>query len=226
MTPYTAADAEADLRAALEAGDLDRITAASAAVDRLDEPRPVVSLHDAALWYVSKGLPVFPLRPGTKGTHAKCVECSTEPKCFDPSRCGHDLCHGLKDASTDPADINRWWDQDPRRNIGLATGHGFDAVDIDGPLGIRFQLDRWDDTFAKIHADALAKVSTPRPGGMHIWVPPTGDGNSQNDMPGVDYRGIGGYVVAPPSVIAPGGKDYPGVYRFLGTPDLDLPKAG
>jgi hypothetical protein len=49
---------------------------------------------------------------------------------------------------------------------------------------------------------------------MHIYVPAQGDGNSAHLFEGIDYRGAGGYVVAPPSV------NEQGAYRFLGTPGL------
>jgi hypothetical protein len=44
-------------------------------------------------------------------------------------------------------------------------------------------------------------VSTPRPGGVHRYIRATGYGNAAGFAPGMDLRGRGGYVVAPPSVI-------------------------
>lgn len=204
MTPYSMEAAEAELRAALDSGDLARINVAAAEVDALDEAirrqKPSVTLHQAALWYVDMGLRVFPLGQGSKIP-------------FKGSR-------GCLDATNDAGRINDWWTATPDANIGLATGHLVDVVDIDGPGGQKSRAQHWDQIFAAIEADQVAKVSTPRPGGMHIWVPATGEGNSTNIVPSVDYRGLGGYVVAPPSVIAPGGKDHPGTYRFLGEPRL------
>lgn len=205
MKPQTSADAEADLRAAIDDGDQARIEQAGAAVDHLDT-RPTPSLHSAALWYAEHGLPVFPLSPGSK---------------IPLKGSG-----GCKDATTDPAMVNQWWTGNPRLNIGLATGVLVDAVDIDGPAGQQSRAQHWDDIFARIDGDALAKVLTPRRGGMHLYVPTTGDGNAAGIVPGVDYRGAGGYVVAPPSVIVENGKDHPGTYRFLGTPRLAELKVG
>ena len=62
--------------------------------------------------------------------------------CRDPS-CGqvakHPLGslvpHGLKEATTNRARVLAWWTQQPQANIGLATGHRFDVLDVDGPTG-------------------------------------------------------------------------------------------
>jgi hypothetical protein len=199
MTPEEA------LRTALDSGDPDRIEAAIKAVDADDVRKEPPTLHASALWYASVGLRVFPLTPGTKIP-------------FKGSA-------GFKDASTNPDIINGWWDHTPDSNIGIATGHLVDVVDIDGPLGQKSRAEHWDAVFAKIDDDSLGKVLTPRPGGMHIFVPATGEGNSRAIVPGVDYRGLGGYVVAPPSVITPEAAQqydnhHPGTYRFLGTPRL------
>ncbi len=194
MTPLTAHDAEQALRSALDNGDVTSIDAAAQLVDTLDTPKPVATLHQAALWYASQGLKVFPLSPGSKIPHKG-------------SR-------GCKDASNDPEVVDAWWSVNPDSNIGLATGHLVDVVDIDGYEGQQSRAARWDDIFAAIERDAVAKVITPRPGGMHIYVPATGDGNGARLFPGVDYRGVGGYVVAPPSI------NEQGTYTFVGVPDL------
>ncbi|WP_292605925.1 bifunctional DNA primase/polymerase [Nocardioides sp. REDSEA-S30_B4] len=198
MTPHTPEEAEQALRDAIDSGDPARIAAAEADVERLDNPKPLVPLMSSALWYASHDIPVFRLLAGRKHP-------------FPGS-------HGLKDATTDLDQIRAWWSRTPEANIGLATGHKFDVVDIDGPLGQKSRAEHWDSVFATIDASQIAKVLTPRPGGMHIYVPATGDGNGAGIAPGVDYRGQGGYVVAPPSVIPAGSKDHPGRYRFLGTP--------
>jgi hypothetical protein len=160
-----------------------------------DEPREMPSLHSSALWYASVGLRVFPLQPGTK----------------IPMRGSR----GFKDATTDTDRINAWWTATPEANIGLATGHLVDVVDIDGAPGQKSRAEMWESTFERIDADSVAKTLTPRPGGMHIFVPSTGDRNGADIAPGVDYRGLGGYVVVPPS------RTDVGTYRFLGTPRFD-----
>jgi hypothetical protein len=43
--------------------------------------------------------------------------------------------HGVKDATCNPARILAWWTRHPQANIGLACGHRFDVLDVDGPAG-------------------------------------------------------------------------------------------
>jgi hypothetical protein len=220
-------DLDKQVLAAIEAGDVDAVDKLGQLMDELRPPEPKASLLQAALWYASVGLPVFPLgvggklplfpSPHPKGSKER-LECKGE--------CGK-LGHGCNDALTDAETIRAWWTSTPYANVGIATGHRFDVVDIDGPEGHKNRSDNWDDIFAKIDADAVGKVLTPRPGGMHIYVPATGDGNSTNvaGLHKIDYRGVGGYVVAPPSVISESfakvrGCDA-GPYRWLGTPRLD-----
>ena len=181
-------------QAALDAGDYDTLQRIADDLDGHPKPRPL--LHQSALWYAEQGQPVFPLAPGTKIP-------------FKGSR-------GCLDATTDANQINAWWLATPDANIGLATGHLVDVVDIDGTNGQRSRLAHWcsqckDDTaicdhagpgtwFVTIERAHIGKVRTPR--GMHIYVAAQGDGNKADvfgSRSGVDYRGVGGYVVAPPS---------------------------
>lgn len=168
-----------------------------------DTPKATPSLLASALWYGEQGLRVFPLSPGSKIPYAGS--------------------NGCLDASSNADVIRGWWEYSPDANIGIATGHLVDVVDIDGPAGQQSRAQHWEDTFARIDEINVAKVLTPRPGGMHIYVPAQGDGNSAGIVPGVDYRGAGGYVLAPPSVLIEGlckPSDTPGTYRFLGTPNF------
>lgn len=188
MQPYSLQDAETDLRTAIDQGDADAIAALEPIIDQLDT-HAKVSLEEAALWYAEQGLHIFPLSPGSKipfkGTG------------------------GFRDATTDPEMIRAWWSGgNPRANIGIATGHLVDVIDIDGPAGQQSRVANWDMLTA---IPALGKVTTPRAGGMHIYVPASGRGNKAGLLPGIDYRGLGGYVVAPPSV------NDQGQYTWLGT---------
>lgn len=195
-----------------------------------------MQLGSSALWYAEQGIPVFPLKPGAK------TPATT---------------HGVLDATTDQARIRAWWTAQPRANIGLATGFRFDAYDIDGPEGQASRAAYWCEDpacraegsrvpspppwwtpecdhpgiFNAVERVQLAKVLTPRPGGMHLWVPPGDgmDGNTAGILPGIDYRGRGGYVVAPPSEIselwARTNDAHAGSYSFLGVPRLAQPAA-
>src|SRR4029453_2642923 len=43
--------------------------------------------------------------------------------------------HGVTDATCNRARILAWWTRHPQANIGLACGHAFDVLDVDGPAG-------------------------------------------------------------------------------------------
>ena len=135
----------------------------------------------AALNYARLGIPVFPLPPGSK-----------QP--YPGSR-------GFKDATTDVDQIKAWWTRAPESNIGIATGRMVDVIDLDGPQGV----ESWQ---AVSGTPVVGVVSTPRPGGRHLYVMATGKVCATGLFPGVDFRGTGGYVVAPPSTYD-GDADHP-----------------
>lgn len=139
----------------------------------------MTSLLGAALWYASKGHPCFPCKAGEKVPATRT---------------------GFKEATTDPDQIRKWWTQNPAYNIGLPTGQAFDAIDIDLPGWEVVDEATINDLCP---GDWIGLVSTPR-GGLHIYVPPTGAGNTVGMLPGIDFRGRSGYVLAPPSVTKDG----------------------
>jgi hypothetical protein len=171
-------DLEAQLQQALVAEQWPEYNRLAALMDAQDEQRharlATVTLAASALWYAEQGLPVFMLQPRTKIPYPR-------------SR-------GFKDASTDPDTIRSWWRFAPDANIGIATGHRVDVIDIDGTQGNVSLAGIIDELPPR-----LGWVTTPRPGGRHFYVPATGRGNTAAVLPGIDYRGLGGYVVAPPS---------------------------
>lgn len=188
MQRYTLDDAARDYAAACARTDQGTMRRLERLVDELDQapPAPPPSLHAAALWYAEHGYHVFPLAPGSKIPRKGSA--------------------GFKDATCDRDQVHAWWSAEPDANIGLATGHLVDAVDFDGLLGQTSRAHNWD-MFAQL--EHRGTVLTPRAGGMHIYVPASGYGNKAGILPGVDYRGLGGYVVAPPS------RTDQGSYRFL-----------
>ncbi len=132
----------------------------------------------AALTYAGEGIPVFPCKPGGK-----------EPLTQ----------HGFKDASTDASKITAWFNRWPNANIGIPTGErsGILALDVDNPASL--------ETLEAEHGE-LPATTTIRTGsgGLHYYFRyPAGEKISISAGklgPGLDTRGEGGYVIAPPSV--------------------------
>jgi len=141
--------------------------------------------------------------------------------------------HGFKDASCEPDVIAAWWERWPDANIGTPTGLdgcGYDVIDVDGRTGLASLIeikhaqcpaDCSATTFCSatgdlptVHARAFTPGSLDGPG-WHLYVTPTGDGNASGYLPGMDYRGAGGYVVIPPSIGMNGNR-----YTWLARPEL------
>lgn len=145
---------------------------------------PTPSTLAAACWYAGLGWPVFPLLALGE----------PHPKTGEPSNGKQPATrHGFKDATTDLTVITRWFTDRPDRNIGLRTGVRFDVIDIDVPDGLP-TLNDLHDKERNVHG----WVDTAS-GGVHLYIRPTGRPNKARWLPGTDYRGDGGYVVAPPS---------------------------
>lgn len=170
----------AEWLSAATAGHDQRAVELQRRIDTLDARPPRLEL--AARQYASWGWPVFPLKPRSKQPATR---------------------HGFKDATTDPERIQRWWTRHPDHNIGLPTGVKFDVIDIDAPEGHwsldAILADENPATGAGDIPDIHGKVMTAS-AGYHLYVTPSGHGNRAGVLPGVDYRGQGGYVVAPPSI--------------------------
>lgn len=141
----------------------------------------MVTLLDGALDLAGRGWPVFPCEPRGKRPITD---------------------HGVKDATTDTAQIEAWWSRTPDANIGLACGDAVVVVDFDG--------DEWPDV-----PETLV-VRTGR--GRHIYLDPEGQRYGNRARLGgraIDVRGAGGYVIAPPSVHPSGA-----VYQWEGAAAL------
>lgn len=159
-------------------------------------------LLDAALAYANWGWPVFPLRRHRKAPAIPSAHKDDEPdapKCR--GECGREG-HGLYDAVTNADTIRGWWERFPNANIGLRTGVVFDVIDFDVPEGIPTLCQLVDEDRA-IHGWVITAS-----GGTHLYIKPTGRGNHTRWLPGTDYRGQGGYVVAPPSWLGERGKSW------------------
>lgn len=180
-------------RRAAEAAARGDFAAAEQYADQADQlaAQQVASLAGSARWYASMGVPVFPLQPGSKRPW--------------PGS------HGVKDATTDVAQINAWWRTQPQANIGLAAGVVFDVIDLDGPEAVR----QWLNVKP---VPQIGKVKSPRTAGWHLYVPVTGATNKAGALPKIDVRGSGGYVVAPPSILDSRDGQTAGRYVWLQPP--------
>jgi len=122
--------------------------------------------------------------------------------------------HGLKQATTDLAQIEKWDRSAPDANLGVVAGIAFDAFDIDAagwPSIARLVNDNGCMTLGPA-------VMTPG-GGVHNYFLPTGLGNRVGFIPGCDWRGAGGYVIAAGSTGANGAE-----YEWaIGPDDDDFP---
>lgn len=156
-------------------------------------------LHDAAREYAERGWPVFPLIPRDK-----------RPITSD----------GFKSATVDLRQIDQWWLSRPSANIGLPTGIAFDVLDIDGPVGME-HLRNYPGVGAYRHAGPVSVTGK----GWHLLFAPTGRKNGADlllNESKLDFRGIGGYICAAPSV-HPLGHSY--AWDPSRGPDAALPAA-
>lgn len=147
---------------------------------------------EAAIKYATKyGWAVFPVRPETKRPYTP---------------------HGCLDAKKDVGAIRAWWRKWPEASVGIATGSASNLIvideDVDDDKGIDgiHSVRMWE----KSHGDLPETVTaiTGR-GGYHLYYHYTGKDlkNRAGLLDGVDIRGEGGYVVAPPST-HPNGTEY------------------
>lgn len=146
-----------------------------------------VSPLDAPLGYAQRGWQVFPC--DWQGERRK--KPLTE--------------HGFLDASTDPATIAAWWRRWPEALIGLATGRasGFVVLDVDIKFPDRYGF----DTLAALGFALLPEtpMAHSESGGLHLYFATPDDVDLRNTEgkrgsgigPGLDWRGSGGYVIAP-----------------------------
>jgi hypothetical protein len=155
----------------------------------------VLDIGARAVQYAQWGWPVFPLASQSK------VPAIPKPKG-----------NGFKDATNDVSRIDKWWRKHSDHNIGLATGHLFDVIDIDTKDSDGKPTDAGVQSFMEMmrkgQIPPVHAVAVTANGGMHLYVKASGKGNFAGIRPGIDYRGLGGYVVGPPSTLTGAGRNY------------------
>jgi hypothetical protein len=199
--------------------------------------RPGFALRDAALGYASRGIPVLPLHypvahlDGARATpdgRLAAPRVWTGCSCRDPG-CGqvgkHPLGqlvpHGLKEATCNRARVLAWWTRYPLANVGLATGRRFDVLDLDGPQAVAALRAFASEQDLQLPGGGPVARTGRAEAGWHYYLAPAGLAGGRGLLEGVDYKGAGGYVVAPPSWHA-GGRQYRWV-RDLDHPLPELP---
>ena len=155
------------------------------------------ALLNAALGYAHRGWRVFPLHGIVNGA-CTCgrTDCSSAGK--------HPLVRkGLYEATTDMDKIRSWWKRWRSANIGIATGFesGISVVDIDLPLAM--------PVLVRLTELPVTLTALTGGGGLHLIYRCSDSalGNSagrlpgiDEELPGIDLRANGGYIVAAPSV--------------------------
>lgn len=146
-----------------------------------------LGLGVAALTYADLGYAVLPLMPGSKKPHLMLGDSG-----------------GVHWATVQAGTVYHWWRADPAANIGIACGSasGLAVIDLDvkhdanGPWNFAAFL---ESGRYPVPAE-IPWVSTPS-GGVHLWLrtmPGTAVPERPGILPGVDVKGDGGYVLAPP----------------------------
>jgi putative DNA primase/helicase len=146
-----------------------------------------------------KGLAVFPCFTIEEG------RCSCgAPSCASPGKhpIGSLVPQGVLNATTDPQLVREWWALYPDANVGIATGDasGVVVLDVDADTGGEQTLANLEARFERL-PDTWAVLSGG--GGAHFYfrMPGSDVRNSAGSVgPGIDVRGNGGYVIAPPSL--------------------------
>jgi hypothetical protein len=180
------------------------ITSATTAASSTCNHHKGTTRANLAIAFAGAGWHVFPLHTIRRDGDTLVCSCYQGPECARPGKHPQTE-HGLKEATTDPAQIKEWWAKSPNANIGLRTGEvsRLLVIDIDGPEG--------EESFKRLEGaygpfPPTFEVCTGG-GGRHLYfdLPPgaprfrkqegvkTCDGTK---YPHVDIRAEGSYVVA------------------------------
>ncbi|HXA27645.1 MAG TPA: bifunctional DNA primase/polymerase [Candidatus Angelobacter sp.] len=157
-----------------------------------------------ALRYAARGWPVLPLHtPHAHGCSCCSLDCTSSGKHPRTQ-------HGAVTATTRTQVISAWWRRWPDANVGVATGGALAVLDVDGARGLR-----------SVRGRTLPPTLTVATGsGFHYYFRTTRALPCRVGLlPSVDVRGVGGYVVAPPSLHRSG-------HRYTEAPGLGFADVG
>lgn len=172
---------------------------------------------EAALTYAARGWAVFPVRAPIFDREAPRCPCRLGPQCGEIGKHPRVLWRkgtgsSLVDqaATVDEHIIRAWWSRWPTDNVAIATGSisGLVVLDVDTRSGGWASVEQLDHQ--GIWQWATARVLTPT-GGAHFYYRHGGGlpSSASKVAPGIDVRGEGGMVLAPPSRHRNGG-----IYRW------------
>lgn len=157
------------------------------------------TILEYALDYAERGWRVFPVHtPMGNGCSCGNQDCSSIGK--------HPMTrHGVNDAVIDKEQIHIWWEKWPNANIGVATGadSGLVVLDVDAQHdGLATFIELFQEN-GSMDGTYIALTGN---GGLHLFFqyPEVEIRNATGIRQGIDVRGNGGYVVAPPSQHASG----------------------
>ena len=158
------------------------------------------TLYEFAQYYISRGWRVFPLRPADK------IPFSNQALGLDKDSPG-----GCLIATTDPEQVQAWWTKYPNANIGIATGKASNlvVVDVDVKSGGEESLLALKAEYGTEFTDTIQAMTGG--GGRHLLYAYPAWAEIHNSASklamGIDVRGEGGYIAAPPSM-HPSGRAY------------------
>lgn len=161
---------------------------------------------DHAITYARAGLPVIPLHGILEDGTCTCGK----ERCHSPGKHPRTP-NGLKDATTDPKQLRKWWGDTrwPNASIG-GVGGRYLCLDIDAKSDGFSSLGRLIESHAPLPDTAVVTTGEYEgTRGRHYWfrVPDDYDetpGTRAGVRAGIDIRCAGGYAVLPPSPHASG----------------------
>jgi hypothetical protein len=145
------------------------------------------SCHAAAREYARRGWSVVPVEHAGKRPLVAWMELQTRRASLD--------------------EIEAWFSRQPQANVGVVTGavSGVVVLDVDAAHGGMDSIAAWEAQHGPLPTTVEARTGG---GGRHVYFLHPGQNvpNRVAIAPGVDIRGDGGCIVAPPSAHASGGR--------------------